>query len=292
MTAGSAMNPEADIAASAAVRAYAEACRARVPGFVARHFSWRGALRLHRSALGLDLVRAPCNVLLVGPTFGLRLAALVSRWFGWRAAAHWLERRDLFVDTDLARRMADLLLHDLLRADDPRNGLPRALQERLRELLAEYLTARNAVAEFTAGVVAIAAGLALVHAVTPGAISLGPLLAREFAQREAVDAFWLGSWAGAIWHGWFPAQAGWPRTIVTTLLVMACFAVVATFTGLVTDPLLRALGVHRRRLRHLIDTLERTALGDDEARLALPDLYVARLADLVDAVLFTLRLTR
>jgi hypothetical protein len=52
------------------------------------------------------------------------------------------------------------------------------------------------------------------------------------------------------------------------------------------------LGVHRRRLRHLIDTLERAALGDAEARLALPDLYVARLTDLVDVVLLTLRMTR
>ena len=29
---------------------------------------WRGSLRLHRSAIGLDLLRAPLNVLLVGPT--------------------------------------------------------------------------------------------------------------------------------------------------------------------------------------------------------------------------------
>ena len=58
----------------AAIRAFAEDCRRRVPDFAARHFSFAGTLRLHREALGLDLVRAPINVLLVAPSLFLRLA--------------------------------------------------------------------------------------------------------------------------------------------------------------------------------------------------------------------------
>ena len=42
-----------------------------------------------------------------------------------------------------------------------------------------------------------ACGIALVQAMTPSAISLGPLLARQLAQQDAIDAFWLGPWAGA-----------------------------------------------------------------------------------------------
>ena len=118
----------------------------------------------------------------------------------------------------------------------------------MRDLIAEYLAARHAVAEFAAGFVTVAVGLVLVQALTPSAITLGPLLAREFAQREAIEGFWLGPWAGAIWHGWFPAHASWGETIATTAVVMACFALVATFMGLVTDPVLQSLGVHRRRL--------------------------------------------
>jgi hypothetical protein len=289
---GDSVNPAVDLASSDAVRAYAEACRARVPAFVARHFGWRGSLRLHASALGLDLLRAPFNVLLVGPTLFLKLAAQLCRWLGWQPAARWLATRNLFVETDMARRLADLVLRELLQADAPGGAWPGALQDRIRDLIAEYLTARNAVAEFAAGFVAIAAGLILVQALTPSAITLGPLLAREFAQREAIEGFWLGPGLGAIWHGWFPAHAGWVRTIATTMTVMGCFAILATFMGLVTDPLLQALGVHRRRLRHLIDTMERAALGDGGARLGLPDLYVARITDLADVVLLALRMTR
>jgi hypothetical protein len=286
------MSPEADASLPDAVRAHAAACRARIPGFVARHFSLRGSARLHRAALGPDLLRAPLNVLLVGPTVLLRLAGWLCRRLGWRAAGHWLATRQLFVETDLARRMADLMLDELLAAGGPGPVLTPPVLERARHLIAEFLTARNAVAEFTAGLVALAVGLALVQALTPSAVSLGPLLAREFAQREAIEGFWLGPWAGALWYGWFPAQASWPRILATTAAVMACFALVATFTGVLTDPLLRALGVQQRRLTRLVDTLERVALGDRDASLTLPDLYLARLADLVDVTLMALRMTR
>ena len=274
------------------VHAYADACRARVPGFVARHFGWRGSLHLHRVALGPDLIRAPGNVLLVGPTLFLRVAAALGRKLGWRRAAGWLAARSLFVETDVARRMADLVLRDLLQVDQSPEVLPEAAVDRIRGLIAEYLSARHAVAEFTAGLVVIAAGLLVLQAFTPSALTLGPLLARDLAQREAIESFWLGASAGAVWYGWFPVESGWARTVATTAAVMGSFALIATFTGLVTDPILRALGVHRRRLLHLVDTLERAVLDDRDASLGLPDPYVARATDLVDLVLLAFRLTR
>ena len=147
-------------------------------------------------------------------------------------------------------------------------------------------------AEFAAGFVALGVGLALLHALTPSAISMGPMLARQLAQQEAIDAFWLGPWAGAVYHGWFPASATWTGTVTTTLAVMACFALVATFMGLITDPVQEWLGVHRRRLLHVIATLERVAHGDRDAALGLPDPYLARVTDLADVALMAMRLTR
>lgn len=289
---GDKLKPAVALTSDDAVRSYVAACRARIPGFVARHFGWRGSLRLHRTALGFDLLRAPLNVLLVGPTLLLRLTGWGCRRLRWRRASDWLADRNLFVETDLSRRMADLVLSELLQIDHLQTALPPGSRERIQHLIAEYLAARHAVAEFAAGFVTIAIGLALVQALTPSAVTLGPLLAREFAQRDAIEGFWLGPWAGAIWHGWFPTHASWGETTATTALVMACFAMVATFTGLLTDPLLRSLGMHRRRLEHLVATLERAALGDHAAGLGLPDLYVARLTDLVDIILLAMRMTR
>jgi hypothetical protein len=287
------MTTELDQERRETIAAYAAACRARIPAFTARHFGLAGSLRLHREALSLDLLRAPLNVLLVGPALFLRVAAALSRQAGLPRLGAWLAGRHLFVETRLARRVADLVLGELLRLADPPPGKPEAAwRERAHHLIAEYVAARHAVAEFAAGLVGLTVGLIVLQALTPSAISLGPLLAKELARREAVEGFWLGSWAGSVWYGWYPVDATWGETAATTLVVMVCFALAAAFMGLITDPLQQLLGLHQRRLRRLVDTLERVALGESEASLALPDPYIARVTDLADVALMAMRLTR
>jgi uncharacterized protein DUF6635 len=276
-----------DPATHAAVAAYAAACRARIPAFAARHFGLAGTLRLHQEALGLDLLRAPLNVLLVGPALFLRLATAVLSRLGLVAVAGWLAGRQLFLETRLAQRVADLILKEILALDEA-----APWQERARHLIAEYLAARHAVAEFATGIAALLLGLGLVHALTPSALSLGPMLAREMAQQEAIQGFWLGSWVGSLYYGWFPVDAGWARTVLTTVVAMVGFALVATFMGLITDPLQQLLGVHQWRLRRLVDALERAALGESGVGLALPDPWIPRVADLADMALMATRLTR
>lgn len=274
-------------AEQAAVRAYAAECRARIPTFAARHFGLAGSLRLHREALGLDLLRAPFNVLLVGPALFLKLAAALLRRAGLAGLAGWLGRRELFVETHLARRIAELILDELLDMGDR----PEAWRGRARRLIAEYVAARHAVAELAACLLLLALGLLLLQSITPSAISLGPRLAQELAHREAVEGFWLGAAAGSLWYGWFPATASWGGLVAMTLTVMMGFALLATFTGLLTDPLQQRFGLHAHRLRRLVDTLERAALGED-ARLSLPDPYIARVTDLADVVLMAMRFGR
>lgn len=275
----------------AALAGHLAACRARIPAFAARHLGWAGTLRLHQRALGLDLVRAPVNVLLVGPALLVRLGAWIAGWLGRPDAAAWLLRRELFLETALARHVAGLVLAELLQLDRVAD-LPPAWQARSRHLLAEYVAARHAAAELGAVLVLVALGLLLVHRLTPSAISLGPLLAQELVRQEAVAGFWLGPSLGTLWYGWFPVAAGWPTLVASTLGVMLAFALLATFAGLVMDPLQQLLGVHRYRLRRLVDTLERAALGEEAVRLNLPDPYLARLTDLIDMALIAARLTR
>ena len=54
------------------------------PAFVDRNFSFAGSARLHRRAVGWDLLRAPANVALSLPQVGLKLGAAVAR--GWARA--------------------------------------------------------------------------------------------------------------------------------------------------------------------------------------------------------------
>jgi hypothetical protein len=272
---------------------YFAACRARIPAFTRRHFGVRGTVRLHREALGFDLLRSPLNVLLVGPALFLQLGAMLARWLGLEALARWLATRRLFMETRLSRRIGELVAGELLGLERiaPDREMP-AWAKRTEELLSEYIAARHAVAELAAGAIALVIGLFLLQALTPGALSLGPMLAQEYAERSAIESFWAGSWVGQFYYGWWPAEASWPMIIGTTILVMVLFAIAATFMGLFTDPIQQALGLHAQRLHRLVDTLERHAKGEAGARLALPDPYIARLGDVVDWVSIGLRMLR
>jgi hypothetical protein len=303
-----------------AAAAYFAERHARVGGFVDRHFSFRGSLALHRHAVGLDIVRAPVNLVMSAPTAALKAAALVGRKTGRHRAARWLETRDLFLDTDLGRHITWLIQTELLELPYAQGGrtsrrdafaeamfadpsVDRAMRaalaaverragdpdfrRHLEETFAAYAGSRAAAAEIATGLITLSVGAATVNQMTPGMMSLGPSLAALVAQHAAIAAFPLGPGIGALWYGVFPAAASPALVAGMTGGLMALGAGFAAFAGLLTDPVQRRLGLHQRRLHRMIDVLERTFRGDGVpgkpgGSFEVRDYYVARLLDLLD----------
>lgn len=308
---------DADAIVAEAAETYFRGCRDRVDGFVDETFSILGSARLHRHALGWDLVKAPANVALSIPQIALRLGAAGARRLGRRGVAKALDR-DIFLETAVARELRWRITTRLLRlplTDGDRisteDGLAEAIlahprvqgllaaagaaaasragdpefRERLETALAGYTGTRAAAAEITTGLLALGTGAVAFQKATPGALALGPVLAGTLAQSSAVASFPLGATAGGMWYGLFPAQASAGLVASTTVGVMGVAAVATAFAGMISDPVQRATGLHARRLNGLIDSLEagfRT--GDGKAFVAY-DLYVARLMDLADILL-------
>lgn len=315
---------EADDIVAEAAATYFTACRERIDGFVDENFSLAGSARLHRAALGWDLLKAPANVALSVPQILLKLGSSAARRMNRKGAARALDR-DIFLQTAVARELRWRLMTDLLRlpfADGERvsrwDGLAEAIlahprmqailaeagaqaaahaddpafREKLESALAGYTGTRAAAAEITTGLVALGTGAIAFQKATPGAVALGPILAASLAQSSAVASFPLGAWAGGLWYGMFPAQASAGLVAGATAGVMGVAAVATAFAGIVSDPVQRAAGIHQRRLRTLVDSVEKGfRRGDDEGFVAY-DLYVARLMDLGDLLLGLTRTLR
>jgi hypothetical protein len=295
-----------------AIDRYVEARHARVEPFVDANFGLLASLRLHRRALGWDLVRAPANVALVGPYLATRLAASGLSRVGARGAADWLRGRRFFLGTDVARELEWRLHTDMLELpfeDGDRRSDKDALaaailadpefqaflaqlaepilrhrdepetRARLRAHVETYSGARSAAADIVGNLVMASTGAAAFQQLTPGAISLGPVLATAIAHQAAVASFPLGAGLGSLWYGWFAVQPSVGLVAgVTGGLVLAA-AVTAAFAGVVADPVQKALGLHQRRLHQLVELR-----GDSEVAFEVRDHYVARLFDLVDFV--------
>jgi hypothetical protein len=135
-------------------------------------------------------------------------------------------------------------------------------------------------------------GAAAVHKMTPGMVTLGSALAAALAQQSAIAAFPLGATLGSLWYALFPATAS--ATLVAGLsggLIIGA-AALSAFAGLVTDPVQRRLGIHRRRLARLVLALEREWLDGAEGSFGVREHYVARLLDLFDVLATAWRLVQ
>lgn len=306
-----------------AVRRYFVERRGRIPAFVDRTYSLWGALDVHRNAAGQDLWRAPLNAALVAPALGLKGAAYLADKAGRTTAAEWLRSREIFLETDVAREIRWRLHTELLElpyrdgarvshADalaaailaDPRlqavteplNG-PWGEAQRLRmrakleEALAVYANNRAAAIELANIAATLGAGATLLHQVTPGVLTFGPALAEWLAQQVAVHAF-PAAGLGALLQQIAPVAPSAGVSAGVTVGVLAGMAVLSAFSGVVTDPAQRALGLHQRRLVKLLDTLERNFLGDGAAEYVVRDHYVARVLDLLDLVMGVARVVR
>ncbi len=320
--------PSLDRAAAAAAvengtRRYFADRRAKADAFVDAHFSIRGTLGLHKAAVGWDIVRAPLNLSLAVPQIAMQVAASAAGRAGARRAAAAL-RRPILLRTAVAKELAWLIHVELLElpfSQDGREsrhdawaeailaepevqaalasagsaieraGGDAAFRERLADAMAEYGVSRAAAAEITTGLLSLSAGALALNKLTPGAASLGPALAGVMAQQAAVAGFPLGGWLGGLWFGMFPAAPSAGLVVGATGGLMLAATTFAAFAGVISDPIQRALGLHRARLMRMIDRLEAQVSDPAAPGFAVHDHYVARLLDLFDIIGAALRLS-
>jgi len=300
-------------------RRYLASRRECVDAFVDRHFSLTGTLRLHRQAIGWDLLRVPANLLLSPATLAVSVASRIAARLGLARTAAWLDWHRPFYDTVVAREVSWLVTTELLQlpcvqprrtytedslADiilsDPRvagricvdDVLPAEARARVATAISGYAGARAATAEIATGSIAAGMGALWVKHATPGMVTLSSVVANIVAQQAAIAAFPLGAGLGTWWYGMYPVAPS-AELLATTIGAFAVVgALFAVFSGIVTDPLQRLIGLHRRRLLRLIGALEDALCGDGEGRFPLRDHYVARLIDLLDLSAALLRTVR
>ncbi|MGB5864394.1 MAG: DUF6635 family protein [Sulfitobacter sp.] len=312
--------PEDQISGTTSGFAYFTKLRLGVDGFVARYFSLRGSLLLHRHAVGGDILRAPVNVMLSPLLVLTRILAALCGILRLRRAARWLRGRRVVLRTRVAAHIEAAVVADLLGVRLPHGtsldsaGLSREIlaapqfrsifrnkenvegitgvSVQITTALAEYSGARSAVADITNALLALVIGGLVFHAVTPGMISMAPTLANALALETAVANFPLGQTAGAMWYGVFPAAtSAWLLAAnVAGLLMLG--SVLGAFAGIVADPIQTHLGIHRRRLLRLVDAIEDNLVGTGTKHYTAREHFYARFVDVWDALLSALRIFR
>jgi len=300
----------------AAFRRYIAECRVRLAPFCARHFSLRGAWEIHRAAWGHDLWRVPANALWAGPYLLSRGAAALLVRFGCRGAARRLAQLPPGFRTAVSRELEWLVYTELLElpivqgerrsehdalleavasdaviaqlagpelSEMERLAASPGARRKLEDFLVVYAQSRTAAAELSGALLSLAAGAGSLGQFTPGSAALGQATAAAVAHQVAVANFALGPTLGQLYYTLFPAAASATLMIATVGGLMLALGTITALTGIVTDPVQQALGLHERRLHRLLGALEKELLGE-YGTLQLRDAYVARLIDVIDLV--------
>ncbi|KIN73504.1 DUF6635 family protein [Sulfitobacter guttiformis] len=301
-------------------REYFTVVRARIDGFIAQHFRLRGALALHRHAMGLDILRAPMNVVLSPVLVLIRILAALCAGLGLNAFAGWLRGRRILLRTAVAAQVEAAVVSDLLGIMLPQNGARDSVElsqiilaapqfrggfrakadvasvrtsaARVADAITEYTSVRSAVADITNALIALVIGGLVFHSVTPGMISMAPALANALALETAVANFPLGKSAGAMWYGVFSASASpWLVAVVVAALLFVG-SVISAFSGVLADPLQARLGIHRRRLLQFVDAVEDELIGAGTIGYTAHEHFYARFVDVWDALVSAFRIFR
>jgi hypothetical protein len=297
------------------IEAYVTSRRARIPVFIDRHFSFRGALALHRKTFGRDFYKHPVNLLWGSPVALVKGAADLLEKAGAHRIATWLHRMPRGIPTTLHKELQWLLYTDLLElpyAQEGRASHRDALMEhilaepRIAALCEEYLTTlhsvadrpefraalehhleeygktRGAVSELAGSLINLAAGYTALRKATPGALSAGTAAATAIAQHIAIANFWLGSTVGSWYYAVFPVSASAGLVAATTGAMIAAVGVLTALAWIVIDPLLATTGIHRHRLDRFITALGEELRGGRRGDYRVRDHYIARAFDVLD----------
>jgi len=301
---------EIEQAIQSGIERYFDDCRARIPAFIDRHFHYPGALATNRKALGWDMLRAPLN-LLWAPVYAL--ASLLKVLTSKRTGLRWLHTLAGCVPagftTRVQQHISDRILVDLLNngqekpllesyllealetvyahhADEPidHQRFTRLIEPLVAEALSQYRVTRTASADITNSISCTVLGAFAFQKFTPGGIGLGVVLASMLAKTLAARDFILGETIGNWYYSIFPPEPSLATTVGVTVAVLASLSAVAALSGVIFDPVQAVIGLHRRRLRKLLNHLQRDVLRSTQSSFRPKDQFVARILDAFDMI--------
>lgn len=287
---------------------YFTACRARLPIFIQQHFGFPGALRTNRAAFGWDLLRAPLN-LMWAPFYAL---VCLAKFFALRSAhSHpvfkWLNKMPAGLTTQVQRDISILLERDLLALNNAKCSLEQCivqalkdtiqdqgirleqyenansdLQTIVREALAQYRVTRTATADISNSLSCVLLGAFAFKKFTPGGIGIAMVLASMWAQERAIRHFMFGALPGKIYYTWFPPEPSYALIALFTGAIMLIMASIAALAGFIADPVQALTGIHARRLRNMLNHIERDFSSQNIGGYRPKEQFVARMMDLFD----------
>ena len=224
----------------------------KIDEFVKKHYSFRGALKIHSHAIGLDIIRVPINIIWSVANIFLALLGVIAKLFHFNRIHGFIKKIPPGLETDMDKQICWLIITELLelpyekgskRSDNDAlmaeimkdSALRRLIEEELEGLdhlksnpkfkeelnrkLAEYGSTRTGIADLASNAVLLVTSKFALGQASFGALSAGSAVSASIAQSIAVSNFWLGSTIGSYYYAFVPVAASMRLLVAMTAIV-------------------------------------------------------------------------
>lgn len=245
-----------------------------------QHYIYPGAWHTNKVALGWDILRAPFNLFWAPVYVTISLFAILAQKTGSARLYNLLNRMPAGLTTKVQQHVVNLVSTNLLQRTNNENCTSRLEQliqkeinstlhlndqtpqlsstvdHAIHDALTQYAITRTASSDITNTFVSTIVGAAAFNKFTPGGLGIGVLIAFIIAKENAKNNFIFGQHIGGLYYSIFPPEPSGYLITGSIAVVLALLAVMASISGLITDPIQAVLGLHNRRLNLFIDKLE------------------------------------
>ena len=297
------------------IERYIQSRKNMVPGFVRENYSLKGSLRLHRKAIGSDLIMVPINILWSVVKIAFVISSILIRKIGLEKLANKIDSVPQGFETNVEKQINWLIYSELLEIpyeqenrrstkdafldeimkDKELSGIIEGyllkikmhhnnpeFRDNIEKKLREYGTTRISASELASNILLIASSYATLNRASFGALGAGKLLSAAFAKSIAISNFLLGPTIGGWYYSVVPVTVSLRLLVSATGFVILFLAIISTFIGIILDPLQAWLGIHQRRLNGLIDMIQADLTSSGNNKYNLKEKYVSRVFDILD----------
>lgn len=264
------------------IERYTQRCRSKVDIFCESHFSLDDTWNIQKETFWMDILLAPLNSAWAIPYLSIKKGADILSKFGFVSLNDLALRIPSGIRTGYQHKMEALICEGILEWDlrESPSALPQGLlkdlsqvpslsshlihdpecRSSLRKLINEFFSTRAMVIDLSGAVLTLLLGWCAFGNLSGDLHGIANCFARKHAHDDAANHFFLGKSIGSTFYNIFPPRAAENQVFFLTILLGVGLTVGAMALTISSDPLRKLLGLHKARLKVLLNDFEKELL--------------------------------
>jgi hypothetical protein len=227
--------------------------------FLEFHLTLRECVELQKKHLLVDLALNPVNAFWAIPALSIKKGFEVLDQLGWDNAKTYQQKIPVTIRTHYQKEIERLVAQKVVGISKIPDRNDENMQAQLvREAQSEitsYSLRQSAITDLTSSALTYLFATWVFKDGSLNAFGLGRKIASLWAKDDAASHFFLGKSLGNAFYSIAPPEPTTWQVVLATALTLVGIGVVSTAVAVVSIPLRRKLGLQKRSLNRLLDSI-------------------------------------